>query len=180
MMNCDDVQLLRNSLQDLETKVNAANTAYKEMIAAGAMPAPDPNAERDIVEYPPTARGTWVLNETIVKPITAMTFALEGTAYTGELKMIALTPTPSSAPKGYFRVGKSNRIGIAGYLDEWTPYADPTTTAGYLYVAGTASSGLIGLFDYSPEIVTFTITGGEDAEDPDLVAWLEASATRIS
>lgn len=66
MLNCDDHQLLLNSLQDLQSRIRAARTAYTSMIAAGGMPKPDPNAAREIVKYPPpTAIGKWKLNDTI-------------------------------------------------------------------------------------------------------------------
>lgn len=66
MLNCDDHQLLLNSLQDLESKVRAARTAYTSMIAAGALPKPDENAPREVVKYPPpTAVGYWRINDNI-------------------------------------------------------------------------------------------------------------------
>lgn len=54
MLNCEDHQLLLNSLQDLQSKVRAARTGYTSMIAAGAMPKPDENAYRPTIYYPPT------------------------------------------------------------------------------------------------------------------------------
>lgn len=54
MLNCEDHQLLLNSLQDLESKVRGARTAYNAMIAAGAIPKPDENGYRPTIYYPPT------------------------------------------------------------------------------------------------------------------------------
>lgn len=52
MLNCEDHQLLLNSLQDLQSKVRAARTGYNAMIAAGAMAKPDENAYRPTIYYP--------------------------------------------------------------------------------------------------------------------------------
>lgn len=145
----------------------------------------DPDAyyrmDGKLYKKPDTAVGTWVLKETMT-PTTDGGFAVGGTCVRGVFNGITIVSAPTSgtswvADRFYIRFynEESNPVFLGAYFVKKT-IPTPTQTAGYLV---TVPSGISPTYlDPIPENRTFTITGGTDAKNSDLVAWLKANAVR--
>lgn len=126
-----------------------------------------------------TAVGTWLLNEALpLLTSSSVFFDITGRFLNRGLEHVSLESVtgPQSSPL------------VVHYADGSIAqvYIDPDTASTLPYYG--ATSGLIGLqtdvelgevFQPTTDNRTITITGGTDATNPDLIAWLEANATRL-
>lgn len=145
----------------------------------------DPDAyyrlDGKLYKKPDTAVGTWVLNETIEKPTQEASYKVKGTlaGETVGVSRFNINAEPSESTAWYlsylFIGGMNVKAGYSYYYD------GGASTSGAI-IDNTVSGG-ISLIESSDaekfeEARTFTITGGTDAKNSDLVAWLKANAVR--
>lgn len=141
----------------------------------------------------PSAVGTWVLNESLSGLSTSLIYGVYGS-------IPYFDGTNYLTHNGYFTISCSDLNGLAlvitssdvSYANVF--YTNGNTSASKFassnssdYITSTAKpfafplqAGILKTSDDGLKLRTFTITGGDDAENPDLIAWLEANATKQS
>ena len=146
-----------------------------------------------------TAVGTWVLNTTLTSDTGRNWYYINGTFKYGEstLKNFESVRTPSYASEA-FTISSSKAFAGEPYLQYYYAKRNYSGITGY-YVYDTNLDGTktdfgigyeqsnIGQHNVPPVISTsnidartFTITDGQDIDNPALISWLKANATKQS
>lgn len=134
-----------------------------------------------------TAVGTWVLNETISAPSVDATYNVD-VVEDGNYAILIFKSSPSEDLMS--DLSSSNvKYSYVNTLYEFE-FGGLSQFGGRMFYSTSDNkpslSGLVGEYTvaaFTPvestvELRTFTITGGDDASNPDLVAWLKANATK--
>lgn len=124
--------------------------------------------------------GTWVLNETIVPPTATASFTVAGSSPLIDFSSVTLNSTQLSGLDGilmsYFTL-----VNVNNRTNTLTFYKDGTSityqSAGLIgFTAGVTTA--VTYHESSEANRTFTITGGDHAQNADLYAWLTANAVK--
>lgn len=137
-----------------------------------------------------SAIGTWIINypfsygPTESYRVSGSMFIYTSTIDYAEIPLIMITWGTTAFSSSYLAKLYSSETYNSGYTvnnsfnfvsgNEASTYFDKAYTSGYgskLYFLGSSDEGVL--------LRTFTITGGDDATNPDLIAWLEANAIRV-
>ncbi len=154
-----------------------------------------------------TACGKWRLNTVLTVPEKFVTWMLLGDAHWYSNVTDSIEPTGSYQKGIKLAAGKGSNNGVCSvslmlwytdysnwsgtnifYTDAEGSYSGSTDTTidgsvwGYVaaYCAYSMTNKIVPIdSDAGINLRTINITGGEDAENPELIAWLEANATNL-
>lgn len=127
-----------------------------------------------------TAVGTWLLNESLNSD-SGIYAEVDISVTFSSLSFVVFAFSTTGAGARSLSIGANDSTLYPTrlvYYGTGTGYHDVSLSGRYVQIRSGSSSTVDYSYDKTVEYRTITITGGTDAENPDLISWLNSNATR--